>query len=104
MHSHGCLVWNAGTCVLALIASLLRRRESGTIYLLVGGALYLAGTMLMRIAFNVPRNEALASTAPADSGAASLWAGYVTRWTTWNHVRTTAALAAATSFSIALGY
>lgn len=87
-----------------MIASLLSRRESGTIYLLVGGALYLAGTMLMRIAFNVPRNEALASTAPADSGTASLWAGYATRWTTWNHVRTTAALAAATSFSIALGY
>ncbi len=104
MHGHGCRLWNAGTRVLALIASLLRRRESGTICLLVDGALYLAGIMLMRIAFNVPRNEVLASTAPADSGAASLWAGYVTRWTTWNHVRTTAALAAATSFIIAFGY
>ena len=54
--------------------------------------------------FNVPKNEALASVAPADPGSASLWAGYVSSWTAWNHVRTAAALAAAASFSIALGY
>ena len=54
--------------------------------------------------FNVPRNESLASVAPADPDGASRWAGYVANWTAWNHVRTAAALAAAASFSIALGY
>jgi uncharacterized membrane protein len=55
------------------------------------------------IVFNIPKNEALASLAPADPGA-SLWAGYVASWTSWNHIRTAAALTAAASFTIELGY
>jgi hypothetical protein len=35
-------------------------------------------------------------------GLARLWAGYVTGWTAWNHVRTALALAAAASLTIAL--
>lgn len=38
------------------------------------------------------------------AGGVSQWAGYVASWTAWNHVRTVAALAAAASFSLALGY
>jgi uncharacterized membrane protein len=34
--------------------------------------------------------------------AAYVWAEYVTSWTTWNHLRTAAALAAATSLTVAL--
>lgn len=94
----------AAACGLALIFSLLRWDEPGAIYLFVGGVLYLVGSLLVTIAFNVPRNEALASVARADPGGASLWAGYVSGWTAWNHVRTAASLAAAASFSIALGY
>ncbi len=94
----------AGTCALALISSLLRWHEPGAVYLFVGGALYLVGSLLVTIVFNVPKNDALASVAPADPDGASLWAGYVASWTAWNHVRTAAALAAAASFSIALGY
>jgi uncharacterized membrane protein len=67
-----------------------------------GGVLYLVGTLLVTIVFNVPRNEALAAVTPADPDAARLWAGYVASWTAWNHVRTAAALAAAALFSIAL--
>lgn len=52
--------------------------------------------------FNVPRNESLASIAPADPDGAGRWTGYVASWTAWNHVRTAAALAAAASFSLAL--
>ena len=69
----------------------------------IGGALYLIGTLLVTIVFNVPKNEALASVAPADLDAARRWAGYVARWTVRNHVRRAAALAAAAAFSIALG-
>jgi uncharacterized membrane protein len=94
----------AAACVFALISSLLRWHESGTAYLFVGGVLYLVGTLLVTIVFNVPRNEALAAVAPTDPNGASLWAGYVASWTAWNHVRTAAALAAAASFSIALAY
>jgi uncharacterized membrane protein len=71
--------------------------------LLVGGILYLVGALLVTIMFNVPRNEALAAIAPTDPNSASHWARYVAGWTGWNHVRTAAALAAAASFSFALG-
>lgn len=94
----------AAACVLALISSLLRWHEPVAVYLLVGSALYLVGSLLVTIICNVPRNESLAAVAPTDPDSASLWAGYVASWTAWNHVRTAAALAAAASFSLALGY
>lgn len=74
------------------------------IYLLAGGLLYLAGTIVVTIAFNVPLNNALAAVSPGSPEGADLWAGYVPRWTAWNHVRTVAALAAAASFIIAVCY
>ena len=93
----------AAVCVLALVSSLVRWHEPGAEYLFIGGVFYLVGSLLVTIVFNVPRNEALASVAPADPDGARIWAGYVARWTAWNHVRTAASLAAAASFSIALG-
>lgn len=92
----------AAVCGVTLICALFRLHEPGAIYLLVGGVLYLAGTFVVTIVFNVPRNEALALIAAGDPNGASLWSGYVTSWTAWNHVRTLASLAAAASFSIAL--
>ncbi|MDH3673595.1 MAG: DUF1772 domain-containing protein [Gammaproteobacteria bacterium] len=91
-------------CVLALISALMRWHEPGAVYLFVGSVLYLVGTLLVTIVFNVPRNKSLASVAPADPNGASLWAGYITSWTAWNHVRTVAALAAAAAFSVALSH
>lgn len=94
----------ATACVLALISSLFRWHDPGVVYLLVGSTLYLVGSLLVTIVFNVPKNEALASVAQADPNGAGLWAGYLASWTAWNHVRTAAALAGAASFSMALGY
>ena len=93
----------AAACLVALIFSLLRWHEAGAVFLLAGAVLYLVGTLLVTIVFNVPRNDALAAIAPTDPDGARLWAAYVAGWTAWNHVRTAAALAAAASFSIALG-
>lgn len=100
----GAFFGTAAACVITLMFSLSQWNELGAVYLFVGSALYLVGSLLVTIVFNVPRNESLASVMPADPDAASLWAGYVARWTAWNHVRTAAALAAAASFSLALGY
>jgi len=94
----------AAACVLALIASLLQSHKPGAVCLFVGSSLYLVGSLLVTIVFNVPMNGSLASVAPTDPDSASQWAGYVVSWTAWNHVRTAAALAAAASFSVALGY
>jgi uncharacterized membrane protein len=74
----------------------------GATYLLAGSLLYLVGTILVTMVFNVPRNDMLAVVAPASDDGTSMWTSYVTGWTAWNHVRTAAALAAAALFSIAL--
>ncbi len=92
----------AATCAILTISSLLNWHRPGGGFLLVGSLLYLFGTILVTIAFNVPRNDALAAVDPASAEGASLWAGWVASWTAWNHVRTAAALAAAAALSIAL--
>jgi uncharacterized membrane protein len=94
----------AAACVLVMIASVLQGHDPGVIYLLLGTTLYLVGTFLVTLVFNVPKNKALASITPADSEGASLWADYLSKWTAWNHVRTTAALASAALLTIAIGY
>jgi len=90
-------------CVLAVLYSLSRWNDPGAVYLFAGGVLYLAGSLAVTIAFNVPRNQALASVARTAPEGAKLWADYLVGWTAWNHVRTVASLAAAASFGIALG-
>jgi uncharacterized membrane protein len=87
-----------------MTTALLRWHDPGAVYLLIGGALYLVGTLLVTMVFNVPKNNALASVAPADPEGASLWTDYLSKWTAWDHVRAAAALAAATSLTIALCY
>ena len=94
-----------GTAVLsALVAgtSAVRWHEPGAGFVLAGALLYVAGTFLVTVAFNVPRNNALAAVAPASEEAATLWASYLSTWTAWNHVRTLAALGAMACFTIAL--
>ena len=71
-------------------------------YLLVGSALYLVGTILLTIAYHVPRNEALARVEPHCADAESHWTRYLSGWTVWNHVRAAAALAAAATLTLAL--
>ena len=92
----------AGGCAVLIGISLWMWHEAGAIHRLIGGALYLAGTILVTILFNVPRNNALAAVDPASPKGASLWARYLSEWTTWNHVRTVAALAAAAFLSVAI--
>ncbi len=91
----------AMVCVVVTIAFFTRWQDPRVVYWLAGGVLYLVGTFLVTMLFNVPRNNALAVVAPSSPESASLWASYLSTWTIWNHVRTLAALAAATSFAIA---
>lgn len=98
------LLGTAVACLLLAVSSLLRWREPGAVFLLVGSLLYLVGTILVTGVFNVPRNDALAAVDPASADGTRLWADYVTSWTAWNHVRTAAALLAAASLTIALGH
>lgn len=92
----------AAACFVLVVSSVLRWHEPGAGWRLAGAALYLIGCFLVTLACNVPRNDALAATAPADPESARLWTGYVAGWTAWNHVRTAASLAAAAAFVLAL--
>ncbi len=93
----------AAACFFLVVSSLLKWNQPGAAYLLVGSLLYLVGTLGVTMAFNVPLNDALAKVEPGSMDGANLWASYLTNWTIWNHVRTAAALAAATAFIVALG-
>ena len=92
----------AATTILLAISVLWRWQQSSAAYLLAGSLLYLVGAILVTIVFNVPMNEALDKVEPASGEAADLWARYLTRWTTWNHVRTVAAFLGSLSFILAL--
>ncbi|MBE9228522.1 DUF1772 domain-containing protein [Phormidium sp. LEGE 05292] len=96
------LFGTAATCLFLTVLSLLKWHQSSAVYLLVGSLLYLIGTVLVTIAFNVPLNDALAKVKPESIEGANLWARYLKDWTFWNHVRTLAALVAAVLLTFAL--
>jgi uncharacterized membrane protein len=94
-------VGTAALCLVLAVASFVRWHDRGAAYLLAGAILYVAGTFVVTMVFNVPRNDALAKVTPSSTEAATLWITYLSTWTAWNHVRTIAALGAMVSFTIA---
>jgi uncharacterized membrane protein len=90
------------TCIALAVLSVIEWEEQEVYYHLAGGAVYLVGAVLVTIAFNVPRNDALAAVEPASASSADVWRRFRSEWTFWNHVRTVAALVAAVLLTIAL--
>lgn len=85
-----------GTAVLCLAVAIWAVGAWGdrrAALVLAGSVLYLVGVIGVTMAANVPRNDALAALDSAAPAAAAEWAGYVSGWTNWNHVRTLAGLA-----------
>ena len=98
----GAFLGTAAVFILLAGFVLWRWQQPGAVYLLAGSLLYLIGTVLVTMVFNVPMNNALENVDPASNDAAGQWAGYLARWTVWNHVRTVAALLGAASLMLAL--
>jgi uncharacterized membrane protein len=97
-------LFGTGLACVALAGWALAESEASFApYLLAGSGLYLAGVIAVTIAFNVPRNDALARIEPSSGDAPEAWTRYVEEWTAGNHVRTAAALAAAATLTVALG-
>ncbi|MFN2385162.1 MAG: DUF1772 domain-containing protein [Thermoanaerobaculia bacterium] len=93
----------AAACVaLAVLMMVIESGGADRTYRLIGSLAYLAGTIFVTIAFNVPRNDKLASVDPASAPGSAIWTDYVRGWTAWNHVRAAAALVAAASLTMAL--
>ena len=94
-----------GTAFLSaalVVVGLVRWGRPGSWLLVAGGLLYLAGSFGLTMAYNVPRNDALALVDPGSAEAAARWATYLREWTAANHVRAVTSLAAATAFVAAL--
>ena len=94
-----------GTAVLSLGMvglTLIDRSHPSAMFFLVGAISYLTGTFLVTILGNVPLNDQLAALSSTDPSASDLWKHYLDRWTTWNHVRTVAAMVAALLFTLGL--
>ncbi|NOU96748.1 DUF1772 domain-containing protein [Paenibacillus sp. LMG 31456] len=87
--------------VILAITSFFRWGEAGATYLLAGSLIYLIGSFMVTLVFNVPLNDALAAVDPNSADGADLWIRYNVSWTAWNHVRTLATIVALTSFIIA---
>ena len=89
-------------CVVIAVVAMLNWSSPASGWLVTGALLYVAGTFLVTIIFNVPMNEALAAASADSSEAASLWSRYLSVWTGWNHVRTVTSTAALGMFIQAL--
>jgi uncharacterized membrane protein len=92
----------AVACVAVAVWALADWHQSFSPYLLAGSALYLVGTIVLTMAYHVPRNNALARMEPTSIGAEDAWSRYVAEWTAANHVRVAAGLAAAALLTVAL--
>ena len=94
-----------GTAAISLflvVAALAGWTEGRSAYLIAGCLLYVAGSVLVTGAFNVPLNTALGAAGPDSAEGSDLWARYLSTWTVWNHLRAVASLGAAASFILAL--
>jgi len=94
-----------GTAAMSMLlgaAGLFGWGDFNRVLLVVGAVLYVVGVFGVTVAFNVPRNEALAAIDAGSPNGASQWARFVPGWTAWNTVRTAGALASAATLTIAL--
>jgi uncharacterized membrane protein len=64
--------------------------------LLLACLLYVVGCFGVTMVFNVPLNNQLAATPPAEGGV--FWQSYLQTWTRWNTVRTVASVLASVVF------
>ncbi len=90
--------------VYLFVYGLINLDEPGSIYLLAGSSLHVVGSLLVTIAFNIPRNDALAAVDPESEEGASYWSKYLRDWTRWNHVRTIATTGSVVLLSLALSW
>ena len=95
------LLGTAVACLGLAIGTLLRLPDPAAAYRLVGAALYLV-TIVVTIAYHIPRNNALDIEDPESDDVERIWSRFAAGWTAWNHVRTIASIGAATALVLAV--
>ena len=93
---------SAAASVALAVASVLRWDEDGSGYLLAGSVVGFIGSLLITGIVNVPMNDELAKAEPGTPEGARVWESYLDRWTTWNHIRALASLAATALLILAI--
>ena len=94
------LIVFVGSAVLCAIVVFVALR-SGASAVAVGGLLFIAGSLLITVAFNVPLNNAVDALNPDVPASADLWVNYLDNWTRWNHARGVTSLIAAALLAFA---
>lgn len=94
------LFGTAVLCLALVVASAADASGPSATLRIVGASAYLLGAIAVTIAFNVPRNDALARITPESLDAAAAWTRYVREWTAWNHVRAVSSSFAAIALSL----
>ena len=92
-----------GTAALSVVVGIdgvRRLDEPDGRWLTAGAGAYLA-SILVTVAFHVPRNDRLARVVIPAADAAGIWQRYSSAWTAGNHVRTALAIAASALFAVA---
>ena len=97
----GVLMGTAVACAALAVIAFLNWGDPRAAWIVLASLVYLVGTILVTMTFNVPLNDALAAADPNSTESAGLWAHYLDRWTMWNHVRSAAALATAALLTMA---
>jgi uncharacterized membrane protein len=89
------------TAVSSLVLAVIAFRNpggAGSGFVIAGCLLYLIGSFGVTMFFNVPLNNALASS----NASLELWRSYQETWTIWNHVRTVAGVLAMAALALGL--
>lgn len=81
--------------LLAVTAYSARYSPQSLAWLLGAFLIYLVGSVGATMAFNVPRNNRLASPEATSAEATAYWPVYLREWLIWNHALCIASLATA---------
>lgn len=94
-----------GTGVLSVVLAvraLGRLDETAAVLHLVAGVVYVAGVVVLTMAYHVPRNNALGTLDPGAAGSLDAWRRYAAGWSAANHVRTIAPLVSTVLYTVSL--
>ncbi|MFG2948530.1 anthrone oxygenase family protein [Streptomyces adustus] len=92
----------ATVCAVIAVVTFVLWPDDGTVELLLGSALYLAGSFGVTVIANVPRNAQLLRLEPDGPEAAAYWPVYLREWTRWNHIRAASSVLSAVVYLLAL--
>ena len=88
--------------ILALAMGWQQFDPASLAWIAAGGTIYIVGSIVVTMAFNVPLNNRLAAVDPGHGDGTQMWETYLQKWTRWNHVRSVATIASTLCLIIAV--